>query len=660
MRVLAFLFYYVLGIVGIALISTMPVLFQDGAFFNISLYLSELKRLFIMMVHPSDWVYFYKGHPEPIFGFLWRLYRYSMTLFLSGIVLGLTLAFFLALGTMYMPRWVKRMMERVLHLFEAIPDLLLAFGLQILIVWFYKQSGIIVMDFATVGQDRIYALPILTIAVLPTVMMYKVIMALMEEEMTKSYVDMAKSKGLVKSRILNIHMMRNIVKSMFYHSKIIVWGALSSLFIFEYIFNINGITWAFLSDFRPFVTAVILILLFTPFFFLYQGVETFVFRDDSMMSVPTVRMNHFLGSISLKGQGKSFKRVMKEFAAHFKNLKFLAGFLIIGTMLTVSFIHTFTADPLIEQTILIYDENGKLVSANPHSPEFVFLGTDELGFSIVDQLLVGAKYTILFALFVAFLRMIVGFILAIPFAFFFPPKLQRGVEKLVDGMHFLPLTIIAYIVLKPVLDFTPGMDDSTQWERILYEGTMLTLLVVPLVMILFGNEMKQFLKEEFVISTKVMGGSSVHLLWKHLLPHLSARMGIVFGQQFIQTLLLLIHLGVLDVFFGGTIIKPPDPPRSSTNEWSGLIGAAKNSLMTGNWWYIVPALVCFMVLIIAMQLIIAGIKEVQHIRVGVPIKRTSWWKGLLTKRKKEEQTSSSVREEEFEFIEEELARRRSG
>lgn len=656
MRILSFVFYYVLGGLGIVLISSMPALFQEGTFLNVPLFLSELKRLLLMLFHPAEWLYFYKGHPQPIFEFLWHPYRYSMTLFFLGTILGMTLAFLLALGTMYMPVWVKRTIERALNLFEAIPDLMLAFGLQIFIVWIYKQSGIMVLDFATAGQDRIYMLPILTIAVLPLVMMYKVIMTLMDEELTKSYVHLAKSKGLVKSHILNVHVMRNIVRSMFYHSKIIVWGSLSSLFIFEYIFNINGITSAFLNDFRPFVTTVILLLLFTPFFLLYQGVETFVFGHDSAVNGPRMRMNYFMGNISFKGERKWFTQALKEFGVHFKNVKFLTGFLIIGGMLLISFLHTWLADPAIEQTILLYDDEGKLVSANPHSPEYVFLGTDVLGFSILDQLLVGAKYTILFALIVAFLRMMVGFVLAIPFAFFLPSKMQGGIEKLVDGMHFLPLTIIAFILLKPVLFFTPGVDDSSQWERILYEGTILTLLVVPLVMILFGNEMKQFMKEEFVVSTKVMGGSAVHLLWKHLLPHLSARMGIVFGQQFIQTLLLLIHLGVLNVFFGGTIIYPPDPPRSSTNEWSGLVGAAKNSLMTGNWWYIVPALVCIMVLIIAMQLIIAGIKEVQHVRVGVPMK-TSWWKGLLLKRKVKKESTPSQMDEGFVFVEQEQTRK---
>lgn len=638
MRIVRFFFYYILGIIGILFISTTPALFREGSLFNVSTYLQELQMLIGDLFHPSEWVYNFKGNPVPLFDYLWEPYRYSMILFFSGIIAAFVFAFLFSFGTMFLPKWAKTAIERLLNLLESIPDLLLAFSLQIFVVWLYKQTDILFLDFAAVGGDKVYVLPILAISILPMIMMYKVILMLMDEEMSRSYVQMARSKGLEKGVILNVHVVRNIMKNIFYHSKIMIWISLSSLFIFEYIFNINGITTVFFNDFRPIVTSAILVLLFTPFFIIYQGTELFIFKDQSISEEINLRMNTFMGSSGIRGgRTKWIKQTFVEIGAHFKNVKFLIGFLSITTMLVVSFIYTLTADPLVEKYDYIYDENERLASAPPHSPEYVFLGSDKLGFSIFDQLLVGAKYTILFALAVAFLRMVIGFLLAIPFAFFFPPKLQRGFEKLVDGMHFLPMTLIAYVLLMPVLMMPMGGFTTTEFERILFQGIVMTILVVPLVMTLFGNEMKLLMKEEFVMSTKVMGGSSVHLLRKHLLPHLSSRMGVVFGQQFIQTLLLLIHLGVFDLYFGGTKLTfsqfQNDPPRSTTYEWSGLIGASKDALMTGRWWFIIPALACFVVLIFSMQLIISGIKEVQQVRVGIPIERSNWLQKLWSKRK---------------------------
>ncbi|WP_226581509.1 ABC transporter permease [Halobacillus litoralis] len=651
-KVLKFFGYYLLGLMGILLISTAPALFRQREFLSISNYINELQMLFSSILKPSEWTYLFKGSPVPLLEHLWEPYTYSMTVFFGGIFLGFLLAFAGAFLTVFLPKWIQSAVSRLLGVLESIPDLLLAFSFQLFIVWLYRKTEILLIPFVALGQEKVYALPILAIAALPMVMMYRVLLMLIEEEWTASYVQMAKGKGLEKYFILSVHILRNIIKSAFYHSKIIIWGSLSSLLIIEYIFNMNGITTAFLDDFRPIVSSVILFLLFTPFFVIYQGTELFIFKDRRAVEEADTQMNRFISAPSFKRGGTWMKYVLEEVLAHFKNPKFLLGFLVIFGTVAISIIYSSTADPLIDQYRHIYEDD-KLVSTSPHTPEYVFLGTDEFGFSVLDQLVIGAKYTIIFALAIAFFRLIFGFLLAIPYAFFLPVKVQRVLEKIVDGMHFLPMTIIAYILLYPVLWMPPDGFSTTEGERILYQGIILTLLAVPLLVTLLGNEMKLVMKEEFVTSTKVLGGSSVHLLWRHLLPHLSARMGVVFGQQFIQTLLIFIHLGVFDIFFGGTKVSYdpnwPDPPISTTYEWSGLIGAAKNSLMTGRWWLIIPVLVCFMVIILSMQLVIQGMKEVQQRRVGVPVDQNTWLKRLLRRRPSAKRETRQVHMEDFEF-----------
>ncbi|RDY72353.1 ABC transporter permease [Halobacillus trueperi] len=653
MRFIKFFAYYVFGIVGILLVSTTPALFRQGAFLDLGNYIKELNQLLASVVNPGEWTYLFKGRPVPILEYLWDPYQYSMTVFFGGILLGFVLAFAGAFFTVFLPKWLRSVVDRILGLLESVPDLLLAFSLQLFIVWFYKQTEILLISFASLGQEKVYLLPMFAIAVLPMVTMYKIILALIEEEWTKSYIQMARGKGLEKAAILCVHTLRNIGKSTFYHSKIIVWGALSSLLIIEYIFNMNGITTAFLDDFRPIVSSFILLMLFTPFYIIYQGTELFLFKDEKKSEEVATRMNSFVGAVSFKGGRGWLSHALSEIGAHFKNIKFLLGFTVITGAIIISIAYTMTAEPLIDQHRLIYDDEGTLVSSMPHTPEYVFLGTDALGFSVFDQIIVGAKYTIIFGLVIAFLRMGIGFLLAIPYAFFLPKRVQLVFEKFVDSMHFLPMTIIAFLLLKPVLWMPPGGFTTTEIERILYQGIILTLLAVPLVITLFGNEMKLIMKEEFVTSTKVLGGSSVHLLWKHLMPHLSARMGIIFGQQFIQTLLIFIHLGVFDIYFGGTKVSydfVADPPTSTTYEWSGMIGAAKDSLMTGRWWLIIPTLLCFMAIIVSMQLIIQGIKEVQQRRVGVPVEQNTWLKRVFRRKETHREKDDSLKEADFVFV----------
>ena len=80
----------------------------------------------------------------------------------------------------------------------------------------------------------------------------------------------------------------------------------------------------------------------------------------------------------------------------------------------------------------------------------------------------------------------------------------------------------------------------------------------------------------------------------------------------------------------------PDPPMSSTYEWSGLIGqVGRMTISSGRYWYFY-ILVVFMISIFAMQLIIQGVKEIQQIKVGVTYKLPKLLKNTKVDSNKEE------------------------
>ncbi|WP_164670833.1 ABC transporter permease subunit [Virgibacillus doumboii] len=235
----------------------------------------------------------------------------------------------------------------------------------------------------------------------------------------------------------------------------------------------------------------------------------------------------------------------------------------------------------------------------------------------MDQLIIGGKYTLFFGLLIALLRVLIGFLAGIFFAFSLGKKVQSWIEKLADSIHFIPLTIIAYVLLQPILYVPYNSEPNyTTPERIILEIIILTIFVIPLTTALIGNEMKSVLKNEFIMSARTLGGSKPHILWHHVLPHIGPRLAILLGQQFIQVLLIFIHLGVFSFFFGGTIFDKP--PRSVSNEWSGFIGAAKTSILDdGSYWLAIWPLMAFMLTIFAMQFIIKGIKDVQQQKIGI-------------------------------------------
>src|SRR5690606_18112638 len=134
-------------------------------------------------------------------------------------------------------------------------------------------------------------------------------------------------------------------------------------------------------------------------------------------------------------------------------------------------------------------------------------------------------------------RVFVGLVFGVMYAFHLKPNAQKGIGKMVDSIHFLPLSLIAYILLSPIL--LPTMDGFAYsfTERILLEIFILTILVVPLTSVLIGKEMGRVLDYEFISSAKVLGGSRFHVFWRHVMPHIGPRLTILFGQQFIQVLL---------------------------------------------------------------------------------------------------------------------------
>ncbi|WP_409252590.1 ABC transporter permease subunit [Bacillus sp. SCS-153A] len=614
-------FYYFLGIVGIVFVSIAPHAFRERGIYNGIGYLEEFFKFAFSLPKKETWFYMYKGYEVDVIEMLLDPYYYSLQILFGALGAGLGLALILTYFTVLMPKWLMSPIKKSLGFLETVPDLMVAFLLQLFLVFFYKAFGVELMLFTALGEERVFLAPIITLSIIPMLSFYRILLLLTEEELLKTHVDFARSKGLGKTKILRSYIAKNISPSVFYHGKIIVWGMLSSLFIIETVFNMRGITYYIVADFRPITIAAALIMIYTPFFFLYQIIYTWLRTEDIEDHSKYKKDRSPFLEWKIWGYLATLWRLLIQ---HMKNPKFAIGFLALFSMITYSILYTIFAKTPVDQVIWLRDENGKLISAPPHKPsELMILGSDYYGYSILDQLIVGAKYTLIFALIVALLRVILGFYLSVYYHFYLNEYRKNWMTRIVDSIHFLPLSIIAYLLLRPVLWQDPFSDiHYSMMEKLLFEAFILTILVIPLTTVLIGNEMRELSKNEFILNAKLMGGSNRHILWTHLFPHLAPRLFILFGQQFIQVLFILVHLGLFHLFLGGTIVSRgdvPDPPKTSTFEWSGLISSTKNALMTGNYAIVLAPLAAFMISIIAMQLIVQGVKEIQQKKVGLTV-----------------------------------------
>ncbi|MEL3971498.1 hypothetical protein AAEO50_04325 [Rossellomorea oryzaecorticis] len=290
-----------------------------------------------------------------------------------------------------------------------------------------------------------------------------------------------------------------------------------------------------------------------------------------------------------------------------KRTFYWAGIIILSSsillLLLASLLFNLDADETIQQTVLIYDDNGKILGGAPFPPSLqIPFGTDREGFHIGDKLLEGAQFTLGAAIVVSLLSFVLAFGIGV-FGGFTKLKVKALSHKFFTSFYFIPQSIIAYNILYPVI-WEPVQGFTTSLtERIIIEIMVLAIIVTPTTAILISNETEQLLGEEFITSARVLGGSSFFILFKHAMPHLKMRLFVIYPKIVIQILLVIAHLGFFTLYFGGTdVCYEPfcDPPKPFIQEWSGLMGTNYKELGL-SWWIFMAPMLCFAVTILLLN-----------------------------------------------------------
>lgn len=272
MKLAKIVVFYSLGIFGIICISVFPKFIAMSGLANPLDYFAGLGEFLITFIQPGSWVYDVpmSSGEFSLIGTLWDPFIYSMEILFSALLLGFSLAFLLAFGANFLPQRAMQAVKRVLDFLESVPDIVVAALVQMLMLFLLKTFDVELFRVASYMENKAYALPIITLAILPMVSLFKIMLLMIEEEFAKDYVIFLKSKGIRKTGILIVHVLRNIMPTTLHHTKMIIWAALSSQFIIERIFNVHGISFFILESFTPMTIAASLIMLFTSFFFIFQ------------------------------------------------------------------------------------------------------------------------------------------------------------------------------------------------------------------------------------------------------------------------------------------------------------------------------------------------------------------------------------------------------
>ncbi|MGG4169317.1 hypothetical protein ABEW00_17890 [Rossellomorea vietnamensis] len=302
--------------------------------------------------------------------------------------------------------------------------------------------------------------------------------------------------------------------------------------------------------------------------------------------------------------------------------------LIIMGLLVASFLVPVLNPDYEEVTQYLSDENNKVIAAPPFTPEEMpLLGSDRLGRNFLLLLMAGAKFTIFAALVIAALRMIFGYGFALLYTFL-PGSFTRPLKGLGESFQYLPLAIVVFGLLAPIEGaFQGGALPSGRYFFIQLAG--IAAITIPSLGIYLGEEMKLFMKQEFVDVSKTMGASRFHLIRKHLLPQFLRHSIVLFSEQVSQALSLLIQLGIILMALGGMkvaefAIGPFEPSNpvyfSETNEWAATISMNIQQVFTTPMLVVVP-LILFSILILSINSISSTLKKAL-IDSELPVKKT--------------------------------------
>lgn len=269
---------------GIGLVSFLPLFFSaQGIIWPSSRKWAEalhpLTNLqHLTYVHPDS------GIERDLFPFIFKPFTLSITVFISAWALAVGSSFLLALGLQYVSHRGKKAIDAGLAFLQSIPDVIFILAAQMLVIWLSQTFHFTLLSFTGAGDSTAIVLPVLILAIVPTIYLVHALMESIENETAELYVEFARSKGHSKGPLLWRHILRNTLLSVAYRSKYVVSMLVSNLLIVEYLFENAGMTQFLFSFTQPSVFLVTAVLFFLPIYLLLKVVEgsTYLITNQSV------------------------------------------------------------------------------------------------------------------------------------------------------------------------------------------------------------------------------------------------------------------------------------------------------------------------------------------------------------------------------------------
>lgn len=209
----------------------------------------------------------------------------------------------------------------------------------------------------------------------------------------------------------------------------------------------------------------------------------------------------------------------------------------------------------------------------PPSAEHLF-GTDKLGRDNFSRIIYGASYSLSSVLILVAIIFVVGTTLGV-LAGYYGGWVDVVIMRIADMMISFPGMILAIAIA--------GILGGSLINAII----ALTIVTWTKYARLARSMVLKIKKRDFVEAAIVNGGTSTHILWKHILPNILPLMVITAASDIGAMMMELAGLSFLG--FGS---QPPAP------EWGLMLNEGRQQLQTAPWLMIFPGLAIFVTVVI--------------------------------------------------------------
>jgi peptide/nickel transport system permease protein len=262
---------------------------------------------------------------------------------------------------------------------------------------------------------------------------------------------------------------------------------------------------------------------------------------------------------------------------------FMIGFFIVFFIVFISFI----SPRIIQFDPIANSLREKLVAPEGLAKGFKghVLGTDQMGRDVLTRLLIGSRYSLLIALEVVIISSIIGIALGI-FSGYLGGWIDILIMRLCDIILSVPSLVLAIAVMAVL-------------------GPSIANLVAVLV---FGswvqycritrNNVLVIRGMEFVHASKILGTSTLSIMFNQVFPNVTTPLLILVSTQFGMTILTESALSFLSLG-----IQPPAP------SWGNMIANGRGYLATNPWLVFAPG-VALMITVLAFNFLGDGLRDV--------------------------------------------------